>query len=158
MDFEATYQQYGEMLYRIAYIHLGDTYSSEDILQDVFVTLYSNAPKFKTEEHRKAWLIRVTHNKCINYLKKASFNSSDVDDLQIPAQADDDDTRIDILQQIFALPTRYKTVVILYYYNDYSVEEIAKILKISKSAVKMRLKRSRELLKIQLEDYDNEQK
>ena len=92
----------------------------------------------------------------INYLKKASFNSSDVDDLQIPAQADDDDTRIDILQQIFALPTRYKTVVILYYYNDYSVEEIAKILKISKSAVKMRLKRSRDLLKIQLEDYDNE--
>ena len=48
--------------------------------------------------------------------------------------------------------------MILYYYNDYSVEEIAKILKISKSAVKMRLKRSRELLKIQLEDYDNEQK
>ncbi len=156
MDFERTYQQYGEMLYRIAYVHLGDTYSAEDVLQDVFVALYGNAPKFKSEEHRKAWLIRVTHNKCINHLKKSGNFPTDIDELQIPAQTRDDDTRLDVIKQIIALPPRYKTVVILYYYNDYSVEEIAKILKTSKSAVKMRLKRSRELLKIQLEDYDNE--
>ncbi len=156
MDFETTYQQYGEMLYRIAYIHLGDTHSAEDILQDVFVALYENAPKFKSEEHRKAWLIRVTHNKCINHFKKSGYNSSDIDDLQIPAQTRDDDARLDVIKQIIALPPRYKSVVILHYYDDYSVEEIAKTLKISKSAVKMRLKRSRELLKIQLEDYNNE--
>lgn len=156
MDFEKTYQQYGDMLYKIAYIHLGDTYSAEDVLQDVFLSLYGNAPKFKTEEHRKAWLIRVTHNKCINHLKKSGYNSSDIDDLQIPAQNGDNDTRIDVIRQIITLPPRYKTVVILHYYNDFSVEEIAKILKISKSAVKMRLKRSRELLKIQLEDYEHE--
>ncbi len=156
MDFEKTYQQYGEMLYRIAYVHLGDTYSAEDVLQDVFLALYGNAPKFKTEEHRKAWLIRVTHNKCVNYLKRAGYNPADIDELQIPARKSNDDARLDVVKQITALPSRYKTVVILHYYNDYSVEEIAKILKISKSAVKMRLKRSRELLKIQLEDYDNE--
>ena len=61
---------------------------------------------------------------------------------------------IDIVKNVLSLPAKYKTAVILYYYNDYSVEEIAKILKISKSAVKMRLKRAREILKIELEDYN----
>ena len=153
MDFDATYRQYGEMLYRIAFVYLGNSHSAEDVLQDVFVTLFTNSLKFKSEEHRKAWLIRVTQNKCINYLKNPAHKMQDIEDVQLPAQNDDDDTRLDVLKQIIALPPKYKSVVILYYYNDFSVDEIAKILKIGKSAVKMRLKRSRELLKIQLEDY-----
>ena len=59
----------------------------------------------------------------------------------------------DILKKVIALPEKYKSTVILYYYDDYSVDEISKILKISKSAVKMRLKRGREILKLELEDY-----
>ncbi len=66
------------------------------------------------------------------------------------------DTSLDIIKRVVALPAKYKTAIILYYYYDYSVSEISQTLKISNSAVKMRLKRGREILKIELEDYENE--
>ncbi len=66
------------------------------------------------------------------------------------------DTSLDIIKRVVSLPAKYKTAIILYYYYDYSVSEISQTLKISNSAVKMRLKRGREILKIELEDYENE--
>ena len=155
-EFKTAYDNYGEMLYRIAYVYLANQDDVEDVLQDVFVSFLTNNSKFKSEEHKKAWLIRTTQNKCINLLKSASRKNTNIEDIQLQSFESDNDLHIDILKQIIALDKKYKTVVILYYYNDYSVSEIAQILKISKSAVKMRLKRSRELLKIKLEDYENE--
>lgn len=155
-DFNTIYNKYGEMLYRIAFVYLGNPDDAEDVLQDVFVAFLYNTTKHKGEEHEKAWLIRTTQNKCINLLKSATRKNIDIDDIQLQSNDDSKDLHMDIINQILNLPPKYKTAVILHYYNDYSVSEIAKILKISKSAVKMRLKRSRELLKIQLEDYRNE--
>ncbi len=155
-DFNTIYNKYGEMLYRIAFVYLGNPDDAEDILQDVFIAFLYNTSTHKSDEHEKAWLIRTTQNKCINLLKSATRKSVDIDDVQLQFNDDTKDLHIDIINQILNLPPKYKTAVILYYYNDYSVSEIAKTLKISKSAVKMRLKRSRELLKIQLEDYENE--
>lgn len=155
-DFKTIYNQYGDMLYRIAFVQLGNPQDAEDILQDVFYALLNNPPKFKDEEHQKAWLIRTTHNKAINLLKSASRKNVSIDDLQIHIDSPAKDLHIDVLKKVISLSPKYKSVVVLYYYNDFSVSEIAQILKISKSAVKMRLKRSRELLKIELEDYENE--
>ncbi len=155
MNFEDTYQQYGEMLYRIAFVYTGSPHNAEDILQEVFISLMNNKKEFKSEEHKKAWLIRVTHNKCINMLKSAESKSICIDELNL-GDDDNHEAKIDVIRQISALPVKYKAVIILYYYNDYSVNEIAKALKISKSAVKMRLSRGRELLKMQLEEYSNE--
>lgn len=158
IDFHNKYKEYGEMLYRIAFVLLGNTDDTEDILQEVFITFLYNSPEFKTKEHEKAWLIRRTQNKCINLLKSSSKKSVSIDELQLPTYSENNEEKIDIVKNILSLPHKYKTAVILYYYNDYSVEEIAKILKISKSAVKMRLKRAREILKIELEDYNYEEK
>ena len=158
IDFHNKYKEYGEMLYRIAFVLLGNTDDTEDILQEVFITFLYNSPEFKTKEHEKAWLIRITQNKCINLLKSSSKKSVSIDELQLPTYSENNEEKIDIVKNILSLPHKYKTAVILYYYNDYSVEEIAKILKISKSAVKMRLKRAREILKIELEDYNYEEK
>lgn len=144
------------MLYRIAFVYLGNPDDTEDVLQDVFVAFLYNTSGYKSDEHEKAWLIRTTQNKCLNLLKSSTRKTVDIDDIPLPNNEDNKDLHIDIINRILALPPKYKTAVILHYYNDYSVSEIAKILKISKSAVKMRLKRSRELLKIQLEDYKNE--
>ncbi len=155
-EFKTAYDNYGEMLYRIAYVYLANQDDVEDVLQDVFISFLQNLKKFKSEEHKKAWLIRTTQNKSINLLKASSRQNMNIEDIQIQSLDTDEDLHIDILKQIISLDEKYKSVVILYYYNDYSVSEIAQILKISKSAVKMRLKRSRELLKIQLEDYENE--
>ncbi len=155
-DFDATYKKYIDTLYRIAFVYLVNDGDVEDALQDVFISYIYKSPEFRNEEHKKAWLIRATQNKCINLLKLSSRNNVCFDDLQIPAQNSNTDLKIDVLKKILSLPPKYKTVIILYYYNDYSVEEIAKTLKISLSAVKMRLKRSREILKIELEDYTHE--
>lgn len=155
-EFKTAYDNYGEMLYRIAFVYLANQDDVEDVLQDVFISFLTNLSKFRSEGHKKAWLIRTTQNKSINLLKASSRKNINIEDIQLQGSEAVDDSHIDILKQIISLDEKYKSVVILYYYNDYSVSEIAQILKISKSAVKMRLKRSRELLKIKLEDYENE--
>ena len=158
IDFRTKYKEYGEMLYRIAFVYLGNPDDTEDILQEVFIALLYNSPEFKSKEHEKAWLIRITQNKCINFLKSTSRKNIPIDELKLPTYSENQEEKIDIIKNILSLPPKYKTTVILYYYNDYSVDDIAKILKISKSAVKMRLKRAREILKIELEDYHYEEK
>lgn len=153
-EFNTAYNNYGEMLYKIAFLYLGNADDSEDVLQDTFIKLLYNSPGFKDENHKKAWLIRVTQNNCKNLLKSFARKNISYDDLQIPSLSADDDLKMDVVKQVISLPVKYKSAIILYYYNDYSVSEIAHILKISKSAVKMQLKRGRELLKIKLEDYE----
>jgi RNA polymerase sigma-70 factor (ECF subfamily) len=155
-QFETKYDAYGEMLYRIAFLYLANSADAQDVLQDVFIKLLYDAPNFKDENHEKAWLIRVTQNRCKNILKSSARKNLPLDDVQLPSSSYDNDLKMDVSKQVIALPVKYKSAIILYYYNDYSVSEIAHILKISKSAVKMQLKRGRELLKIQLEDYSYE--
>ena len=152
-EFEAKYNDYGNMLYKIAFLYLGNATDTEDILQDVFTKYLCGKYKFKNQEHEKAWFIRVTQNKCLDYLKKSGRKNVCIDDVDITDTYNYDETEQDIISKVIALPPKYKSAIILYYYNDYSVEEISKILKISKSAVKKRLQRGRDILKLELEDY-----
>ena len=151
-EFDAKYNDYGKMLFKIAFLYVGNSADAEDILQDVFIKYLSGRYSFKDSDHEKAWFIRVTQNKALDFLKRKGRKNISLDDIEIFTYEKNDNSA-DILREILALPEKYKSSVILYYYNDYSVEEISKILKISKSAVKMRLKRSREILKTELEDY-----
>ena len=151
-EFEAKYNDYGKMLFRIAFLYVGNFADAEDILQDVFIKYLSGRYSFKDSDHEKAWFIRVTQNKALDFLKRKGRKNISLDDIE-NFTYEKNDNSADILREILALPEKYKSSVILYYYNDCSVEEISKILKISKSAVKMRLKRSREILKTELEDY-----
>ena len=152
-EFEAKYNDYGNMLYKIAFLYLGNKSDCEDVLQDVFTKYLTGKYKFKNAEHEKAWFIRVTQNNCLDYLKKSGCKNASVDDKEITDTYSYDETAQDIISKVIALPDKYKSAIILYYYNDYSVEEISETLKISKSAVKKRLQRGREILKIELEDY-----
>lgn len=151
-EFDAKYNDYGKMLFKIAFLYVGNSADAEDILQDVFIKYLSGRYSFKDSDHEKAWFIRVTQNKALDFLKRKGRKNISLDDIE-NFTYEKNDNSADILREILALPEKYKSSVILYYYNDYSVEEISKILKISKSAVKMRLKRSREILKTELEDY-----
>lgn len=155
--FREKYEKYAKLLFRIAFIQLGSTHDAEDVLQNVFMKLLYNAPEFKDEEHEKAWLIRVTQNHCKNVLKSAAHRNNCALNHEIVSDKEADITAaLDISMKIKALPPNYKTAVFLYYYEDLTTDEISKILKISKSAVKMRLKRGRELLKSELEEYEYE--
>ena len=151
-EFEEKYRLYAAMLYRIAFLYLGNGADAEDVLQDVFTKYFFGKAKFSGAEHEKAWLIRTTQNACLDLLKKAGRKNVSTQDVVFPVCCEDD-ARQDVLRSVFALPPKYKSTVLLYYYNGYSVEEIARILKISKAAVKKRLQRGREILKPELEDY-----
>ena len=150
-EFEEKYRLYAAMLYRISFLYLGNGADAEDVLQDVFTKYFFGKAKFNSVEHEKAWLIRATQNTCLDLLKKKSRKNVSTEEIELSVCCEND-ARQDVLRSVFALPTKYKSVVLLYYYNGYSVEEIARILKISKAAVKKRLQRGREMLKPELED------
>lgn len=152
-EFEAKYNEYGNMLYKIAFLYLGNASDTEDVLQDIFTKYLCGKYRFKNSEHEKAWFIRVTQNKCLDYLKKSGRKNECIDDVPVTATYKDNDMEQDVIAKVIALPQKYKSAIILFYYNDYTVEEISKTLKISKSAVKKRLQRGRDILKLELEDY-----
>ena len=151
-EFESKYKDYGRMLFRTAYLYVGNSADAEDILQEVFMKYLSGKYRFKDAEHEKAWFIRVTQNKALDFLKRKGRKNVSLDEIN-ELTYEKNTYSADVLKQVMALPEKHKSTVMLYYYDGYSVDEIAAILKISKSAVKMRLKRSREILKTELEDY-----
>lgn len=153
-DFDYVYDKYAKMLFRIAYLYTGNREESEDVLQEVFIKFLYSSPEFSSCDYEKAWLIRTTNNCCKDYLKSSRRRNVPLNDEIEWEKSCDDDKRIDLEQKIIALGSKYKAVIFLYYYEDYTIDEISGILKLSKSAVKMRLKRGREMLEKELEGYD----
>lgn len=147
--FEEEYRNYKMTVYRIAFSYMKNREECEDVLQEVFLKLLTTAPDFESQEHMKRWLIRVTVNQCKNSLK--SFwrnNRCSIEDIsQLPATEEEKE----ILTEVLALPEKFKIVIYLYYVEGYKCREIGEILDLKESAVKMRLKKGRELLKLQWE-------
>ncbi|GAA0357663.1 RNA polymerase sigma factor [Bacillus horti] len=144
-----SYEKYAHTLFKIAIVHLGNKEDAEEAIQDTFIKLMEKGPVFNDEEHEKAWLIRVLTNHCKNMLgrvwRKREVKLEGMESIfTTPADRE-------LISLVLALPIKYKNVIHLYYYEDYSVREISEILKISESAVKMRLQRGRQLLKLDLE-------
>lgn len=150
-----SYEVYAEMLYRIALVHLGSRQDAEEATQDTFIKLMEKAPVFKDDEHQKAWLIRVITNHCKNLLGRG-WRKREVKLEGVEPVTSDNPEELAILQLVLALPVKYKAVIHLYYYEDYPIQEISRILQISESAVKMRLQRGRQLLKLELEGAEVE--
>lgn len=145
--FESKYEQYKDTLFRIAFTYLKNTEDCEDVIQEVFIEYLNNLLGFDSEEHEKRWLIRVTINKCKNYLDLFwNRNRVQMDSLEMFNISRDEEN---VLGMVLALPGKYKAVIYLHYIEGYKVNEIARILRISSSAVKMRLKKGRELLRME---------
>lgn len=145
------YDYYKTMLFRIAFSYLGNRHDCEDILQEAFMRLCYKAPVFPSEEDEKRWMIRVTINLCKSHIRSFwNRNKLNIEELEILAPDPEDK---EILQEILRLPKNYKIVIYLHYIEGYKVAEIARILKVSESAVKMRLKRGREQLRLEMEGF-----
>lgn len=141
-------QTYGDMLYRTAWLLLGNPHDVQDALQEVLLRYLEKAPAFASREHEKAWLLRVTANCCKDSLRARRRHShADLEPLRecLPAR----ESRH--LQELYALPAKWKTVLILHYFEGYSVKEIAGILGLTENAVKKRLQRARDALRLELE-------
>ena len=149
-DIDTVIDRYSSMVYKIALTNMKSKFDAEDIFQEVFLRYMKNNRPFASEEHRKAWLIRVTVNCCKSaYIAPWNDNIS-LDDIGEVADTFSQ-TDKEVYKEILKLPIDFKTVIILFYYEDMSVSEIAKTLKLTAGAVKMRLSRARNLLKLNLE-------
>ena len=148
-NFSAKYDLYGNMLFKISMVQLGNKEDVEEAMQEAFYRLLYNSPEFRDDEHEKAWLIRTVINLCRDMRRNAWYRRV-IKTEEIHKYYDNPPDR-DVMMEILRLPAKYKTVIHLHYFEDYSVKEISEILKIKESAIKMRLMRGRQLLKIELE-------
>ncbi len=135
---------YSVMLRKIAFTYLKSIPDAEDVVQEVFIAYLRQAPEFTSDGHEKAWLIRVTVNKSIDYMKaRRRRNHSELPEYL--AELPDDEGHV--LAAVLSLDPKYRLPVHLHYYEGYSIEEIAKILKTKPATIGTRLSRGRNLLK-----------
>ena len=140
---------YGSMIFRIAYCILLNKDDAEDAVQDTFMKYMTKAPEFNDEEHRKAWLIRVSANISKNMFKlRLRRHTLNLEEVKSAGISESDFETFEIIS---ALPARYKPVMTLHYAEGYKCSEIAEILGISEDAVKKRLQKGRALLKNEIE-------
>lgn len=146
-------QLFGNMVMNISMNYLKNQADAENIAQEVFLKLFLSGKDFKSLEHKKAWLIRVTKNLCKDYLKSASkrYNVS-LDEVADFPYFDRD--RDELLELIRERPSKYRKVVYLYYYEGYTTKSISRITGLSVSNVSVCLHRARKLLKDILERSD----
>ena len=154
------YQRHKDMIYKLAWAYCKDRYQADDVFQEVFFNYLKHHPRFETQEHEKAWFIRTTINVCKNLLK----NKWNRDMVQLQEwdegqafQRGTSDAFEELKEAILDLPEKYRIPIHLYYYEDYSVREIAKLLRMKESTVQTHLQRGREKIKQVLErseDYD----
>ncbi len=134
---------YGDMIYRICLVSLKNHADAEDATQEIFLKYLTRAPAFSSPDHEKAWLITVTVNQCRNMLRSQKLIPTDPELLHPP---DDPAENHAVLDALLKIPEKFRTVLMLYYIYGYKINEIAKMIGTSASAVKMRLSKGRKLL------------
>lgn len=143
-------EKYADTVRRICIVHLKNHADTEDIFQTVFLKYVLSSVSFENEEHEKAWFIRVTVNACKDLLK-SFFRSRTVsldEIIEKPSEMPQDNR--EVLEAVLELPEKYRDVVYLYYYEEYTAPEIGRILRKKENTVYTLLKRARKILKDKL--------
>ncbi len=145
-------EEYQAMLYRIAFSNMRNRADAEDAVQEAFLRYMKNEKPILNKEHEKAWLIRTTIHICTDILKSSwhrktvALNESfagTAKDIYLPYQIKDDQT----LEAVLKLPVHYRNPIYLFYYEDYTIHEIAGVLNEKEATIKTRLRRGREEVK-----------
>lgn len=144
--------KYKDNLFVIAFNVCKNVQDSEDVVQDTFIQYISLKKDFETEQHIRAWLIRVAINKAKN--KNMTFFRRNIFPIEeyIETLTFESEESSELFETVMKLPEKFRIIIHLFYYEDYSVKEISSILKISESNVKVRLSRGRMLLKNALKE------
>ena len=153
LNAEDVVRTYADMVYKIAYRYVGNPTDAEDVFSETFLSYFKREREFESEEHRKAWLIRVTINAAKDFLKSRGSWEELNEEIDAPAQEPLD--REDILtlrDAILRLPEKQREIICLYYLQDLPIREIAGILDMNENTVKVTLMRSREKLRRLLEE------
>ncbi len=148
-------EKHFDMIYRLAFSQTKDREHTDDVVQEVFLRFLKTDKCFENDEHIKAWLLRVT----LNCSKNVFLNSWHKKTVSLTERADepvfDTEEKSDVYYAVMELPSKYRTVIHLFYYEDMSIENISKALNLNASTVKSQLSRGRKLLKNKLKgEYD----
>lgn len=149
---ESVIRRYSQTVYRLAFARVGNKYDADEVFQEVFMRYVRKNPKFNDEEHRKAWLIKVTVNCSKTLMSSMWYNKTqELDD----TLAIEDENDINLYYELQKLPAKYRDVIHLFYYEDMSLEQISKVLGRKASTVRTQLTRARAMLKnfMKEEDY-----
>ncbi|MBE5777977.1 MAG: RNA polymerase sigma factor [Clostridiales bacterium] len=149
-NYEELYEKYADDVLRVSYFYLGDRQRAEDVCQDVFVRLLTNAPDLQ-EGREKAWLLKVALNRCRDlwrgaWLKRVVLGSPTFELIPAP---DDHERREDeeaIMTAIHQLPATFRETIMLYYYQGFGITEIAQMLDLPEGTISSRLSRGRKKL------------
>ena len=149
VDVEEALHTYGDMVYRLALVQMKNRSEAEDVFQEVFLRLVRYKERIDGQEHLKAWLIRVTVNCCRKQFHSAyrrrtvpidrEIGSEQTYEMDLPGDP--------VYDAVLGLPDDYRSVIHLFYYEDYSVAQIGRILKKNESTVRSLLYRARKMLK-----------
>ena len=149
---EQAIRRYADLVYHLAFARTGSRADADDVFQEVFLRYVRRKPVFRDEEHRKAWLIRVTIN-----CAKSFWNSAWIRKMQpltedIVCEMPEEQALYAALQR---LPAKYREVIHLFYYEGYSTDEIARLLRRKSSTVRTQLTRARAMLRDFMEEDDD---
>lgn len=151
MDYQETVEKYTNMVYRLAFFYTNSKFDADDIYQDVFLKYLQNKKQFENEEHKKAWLIKVTINSC-KKLWLSSWKRKIIPlDEEIKFEIEED---IGLYNEIKKLPKKYRVVIHLFYYEEYQIKDISKALGQKESTIRTWLTRARKLLRNQIKEED----
>ena len=149
-EYKRLADQHIDMVYRVALNGCKNKYDADDVVQNTFIKLLKCKKQFDTDEHVRNWLIRVAVNEC-----NSLWNSSWRKKVTSLDEREDEPVfttpeKSELYDLVMKLPPKYRQVVYLYYYEEFSVKEVAEMVKISETAVQTRLQRARKKLKDQL--------
>lgn len=146
---------YGDTVRRVCMVYLKNPTDTEDIFQNVFIKYATHSPDFESLEHEKAWIIRVTINECKDFLK--SFYKRNIFPTRQSILINQQTTTVPqehrgVLEAVLKLPKRYREIIYLFYYEEYTAVEIAEILNKNVNTIYTRLARGRDTLRAALGD------
>lgn len=150
LNVENFVKKYADLVYRVAFTILKNKENTEDVFQDVFMKLCTGNISFFSEEHEKAWIIKVTKNQCLDFLKRSGNKPKEELDENIVGETQNDNSYI--LDEVMKLPEKFRIVIYLFYFEGYKINEITSILDENESTLKSRLVKARELLKERLKE------
>ena len=147
-------ETYGNTIYRIAYQYCKNKNDAEDIVQNTFIKLFQSEKIFEDKEYLRRWLIRVAINEAKNlgmsFWKKRIFPMQEVEETEIDIFSNQESHAL--YDAVMQLSKKYRIVVHLYYYEEYSIKEIAEILQIKETTIQTQLMRARKKLKEMLKE------
>lgn len=153
-EFLIVYEKFKRTVFAVVYNYVKNSEDANDLTQEVFLKLLNFGGEFKSEEHQKAWLIRVASNLCKNHLRSRKRFADEPISEEIPYFEKDSVEKGELMRIVLNLPEKYRIPIHLFYYEEYSVAQIGIVLGLPEATVKSRLKRGRDKLQKMLRKED----